>query len=53
MASGQPYFEISCQAAKAAENVSRVAAVLQVFDGLEGDISEDTQARAATIVEWS
>lgn len=52
MAPGQPYAEISGQAAKAAENVARVAAVLHVFDRLEGDISEDTLARAAAIVEW-
>jgi hypothetical protein len=52
MAPGQPYSEISGQAAKAAENVARVAAVLHVIDGLDGDINEDTLARAAVIVEW-
>jgi len=52
MAPGQPYFEISGQAAKAAENVARVAAVLHVLDALDGDILEDTLMRAATIVEW-
>lgn len=52
MAPGQPYSEISGQAAKAAENVARVAAVLHVFDRLKGEISEDTLARAAAIVEW-
>lgn len=52
MAPGQPYSEISGQAAKAAENVARIAAVLHVFDGLVGDISEETLLRAATIMEW-
>ncbi len=52
MAPGQPYSEISGQAAKAAENLARVAAVLHVIDRLEGNINEDTLVRAATIVEW-
>ena len=52
MAPGQPYAQITGQAAKAAENVARVAAVLHIFDGLEGDINEDTLSRAAVIVEW-
>lgn len=52
MAPGQPYSEISGQAAKAAENVARVAAVLHAFDELQGDISEDTLVRAAMIVQW-
>jgi hypothetical protein len=52
MAPGRAYADISGQAAKAAENVARVAAVLHVIDGLEGDISEDTLTRAGVIVEW-
>lgn len=52
MAPGQPYSTISGQAAKAAENVARVAAVLHAIDGLEGTISVDTLMRAASIVEW-
>lgn len=52
MAPGQIYSGISGQAAKAAENVARVAAVLHAVDGLEGDINEDTITRAVTIVQW-
>jgi hypothetical protein len=52
MAPGQPYFDISGQAAKAAENVARVAAVLHVIDGMQGDIGYDTIRRAAMIVQW-
>jgi hypothetical protein len=52
MAPGQPYTNISGQAAKAAENVARVAAVLHVFDRQDGAITEQTLGRAAVIVEW-
>jgi hypothetical protein len=52
MAPHQPYASISGQAAKAAENIARIAAVLHVIDGLDGDIDEVTLHRAAVLGEW-
>lgn len=49
---GNEFFDLRGFASKASENVARVAVVLHVIDGLEGDISNDTFWRAVCIVRW-
>ena len=49
---GNLLFDIPGFASKAAENISRVAAVLHLIDDLEGDINMDTLRRATCIIEW-
>lgn len=52
MRPGNPYRDITGQAAKAAENVARLAVILHAIDDLVGRLDEETLYRAASIVEW-